>query len=317
MGFDFLGFTVRQYRVGQTHTGKNVKGKPLGFRTIITPSQTARKRHTQEIKRLLRKLQSAPQAAVIRTLNPVIRGWTDYYKGWICSQVFNTCEYFTFQQVARWEQAWHPGKSKRWLRKRYTIQVNGSLRFGMYVTDKEGNKKALSIRKHTDTLHQNYVKVRGQASPYDGNLIYWAQRLKQHPLMRSKKDNAHAVASTFTTRTSWKSITVSLPLWAERTISPTNGYTIGIVTMRKRRRIWQELPGTKPRVSITRDRTLRSCVTGNAHARFWIGGGGSNPVADHTQKVHVSNFLSKLHMLDRTQAAVFAWQQGLIHKAEK
>jgi hypothetical protein len=24
-------------------------------------------------------------------------------------------------------------------------------------------------------------------------------------------------------------------------------------------------------------------VTGNGHARFWIGGGGSNPVADHTQ----------------------------------
>jgi RNA-directed DNA polymerase len=65
--------------------------------------------------------------------------------------------------------------------------VNGRLRFGTSVTDKEGNKKALSVRKHTDTLHQNYVKVRGQASPYDGNLIYWAQRLKQHPLMRSEK----------------------------------------------------------------------------------------------------------------------------------
>ncbi len=24
-------------------------------------------------------------------------------------------------------------------------------------------------------------------------------------------------------------------------------------------------------------------MTGNDHARFWIGGGGSNPVADHTQ----------------------------------
>jgi RNA-directed DNA polymerase len=187
VGFDFLGFTVRQYRVGQTHTGKTAKGKPLGFKTIITPSRTARKRHTQEIKRLWRKLRSAPQAAVIRTLNPVIRGWTGYYKGWICSQVFSTCEYITFGQVARWEQARHPGKSKRWLRNRYTIEVNGSLRFGTHVKDKAGNTKSLSVRKHTDTLHKDYVKVRGQASPYDGNLVYWAQRLKQHPLMRSEK----------------------------------------------------------------------------------------------------------------------------------
>ena len=34
-------------------------------------------------------------------------------------------------------------------------------------------------------------------------------------------------------------------------------------------------------------------------------------ISEKTVKGHVSNILSKLHMLDRTQAAVFAWQQGL------
>jgi len=37
-------------------------------------------------------------------------------------------------------------------------------------------------------------------------------------------------------------------------------------------------------------------------------------VSEKTVKVHVSNILSKLHMGDRTQAAVLAWQQGLMHK---
>jgi NarL family two-component system response regulator LiaR len=37
-------------------------------------------------------------------------------------------------------------------------------------------------------------------------------------------------------------------------------------------------------------------------------------ISEKTVKVHVSNILSKLHMLDRTQAAVFAWQQGLVHR---
>src|SRR5437660_9175520 len=37
-------------------------------------------------------------------------------------------------------------------------------------------------------------------------------------------------------------------------------------------------------------------------------------ISEKTVKGHVSNILSKLHMLDRTQAAVFAWQQGLMRK---
>jgi len=35
-------------------------------------------------------------------------------------------------------------------------------------------------------------------------------------------------------------------------------------------------------------------------------------VSEQTVKGHVSNILSKLHLADRTQAAVFAWQQGLM-----
>jgi len=37
-------------------------------------------------------------------------------------------------------------------------------------------------------------------------------------------------------------------------------------------------------------------------------------ISEKTVKGHVSNILSKLHMFDRTQAAVFAWQQGLMRK---
>jgi NarL family two-component system response regulator LiaR len=37
-------------------------------------------------------------------------------------------------------------------------------------------------------------------------------------------------------------------------------------------------------------------------------------ISEKTVKGHVSNILSKLHMLDRTQAAVYAWQQGLVRR---
>ena len=37
-------------------------------------------------------------------------------------------------------------------------------------------------------------------------------------------------------------------------------------------------------------------------------------ISEHTVKGHVSNILSKLHLADRTQAAVFAWQKGVVRR---
>jgi NarL family two-component system response regulator LiaR len=35
-------------------------------------------------------------------------------------------------------------------------------------------------------------------------------------------------------------------------------------------------------------------------------------ISEKTVKSHVGNILSKLHLEDRTQAAVFAWREGLV-----
>jgi len=39
-------------------------------------------------------------------------------------------------------------------------------------------------------------------------------------------------------------------------------------------------------------------------------------ISENTGKGHVSNILSKFQLADRTQAAVFAWEQGLVHPDE-
>ena len=40
-------------------------------------------------------------------------------------------------------------------------------------------------------------------------------------------------------------------------------------------------------------------------------------ISEKTVKSHVSNILSKLHLADRTQVAVFAWREGLMINADK
>jgi NarL family two-component system response regulator LiaR len=39
-------------------------------------------------------------------------------------------------------------------------------------------------------------------------------------------------------------------------------------------------------------------------------------ITENTVKGHVSNILSKLHLADRTQVAVYAWQRGIVERAK-
>lgn len=38
-------------------------------------------------------------------------------------------------------------------------------------------------------------------------------------------------------------------------------------------------------------------------------------ISEKTVKTHITNILSKLHLADRTQAAVFAWQEGIVRRS--
>ncbi len=38
-------------------------------------------------------------------------------------------------------------------------------------------------------------------------------------------------------------------------------------------------------------------------------------IGENTVKTHIGNILKKLHLDDRTQAAVYAWQQGIVHRS--
>jgi DNA-binding NarL/FixJ family response regulator len=40
-------------------------------------------------------------------------------------------------------------------------------------------------------------------------------------------------------------------------------------------------------------------------------------ISEYTVKGYVSNILSKLHLMDRTQAAVYAWQKGIVKREDE
>ena len=80
MGFDFLGFHVRQYPVGRYQTGRAREGVSRSFNTLMMPSRAAQQKHRRQLKHIIRQYRGAPVDDLIRKLNPVIKGWSNYYR---------------------------------------------------------------------------------------------------------------------------------------------------------------------------------------------------------------------------------------------
>jgi RNA-directed DNA polymerase len=174
-GFDFLGWTVRQFPVGKTHTGTDRWGNALGFKTIITPSKEAVKRHLQELKLLIRRNSQASQGQLIKELNQVIHGWTNYYRSMVATVTFHHCRYILFQQLQRWAKRRHPHKGMHWISNTYWHVDEGK---GWSFTDRRS-----ILWQHDQTEIQRHIKVKGTASPYNGDVLYWSKRLSTHPML--------------------------------------------------------------------------------------------------------------------------------------
>lgn len=170
LGFDFLGFHIRQYRVVK-HRTSTYRGKP-GFKTLIKPSTSAVNRHQHKIKGIIRQHRGAPQAALIAALNPVIQGWARYYRTVVAKATFNNVDNQVYIKLRKWAYSRHPHKTRPWQYRRYWRKEGKGRRFS------DGTCR---LRRHDDMPIIRHVKVRGDKSPYDGDWPYWVQRLGRDP----------------------------------------------------------------------------------------------------------------------------------------
>lgn len=170
VGFDFLGFTIRQYRVNKyrTHT---YRGKP-GFKTLITPSKQTAKRHQNKIKQTIRQYRGHSQAALIGVLNPIIRGWANYYHTCVAKQTFDRLDAELFWKLTKWAHFRHPNKEWDWKYQRYWQPQSGHIDF----TDGE-----YTLIKYRQTKIERHTKVKGDKSYFDGDWPYWTARLGKDP----------------------------------------------------------------------------------------------------------------------------------------
>jgi len=171
VGFEFLGFHVQQYKTGIYRCAKNGQGTPLGFITLITPSKAKVKLYLAKIAEVIDTHKTAPQAALISKLNPIIRGWSNYYSSVVSTETFSKVDMLTWQKL------------RAWARKRGKGDINKD-KYWRTVGDRNwcfSTENGLELNQHSDTSIVRHIKVKGAASPYNGDWIYWSKRRGEYP----------------------------------------------------------------------------------------------------------------------------------------
>jgi RNA-directed DNA polymerase len=168
-GFDFLGQNIRKY-----------KGKML-----ITPSKENVKTFLGKIRAKVKEKKTVKQAHLIRELNPMIRGWTNYHRHIVAKWTFDKVDHEIWQTLWRWAVRRHPNKGKYWIKDRY-FPRNGT-RNWVFSAD-TGEPLVLA----GDTPIRRHVMIKLEANPLDPQ---WEQyfekresdRIRNHP-ERKKRD---------------------------------------------------------------------------------------------------------------------------------
>jgi RNA-directed DNA polymerase len=169
-GVDFLGFNMRRYR-----------GKLL-----IKPSKAAVQRIRERLATEMKDLRGHNAQMVLIRLNPIIRGWSAYYRHGVSARVFNELDSYVWKLTYKWAKWTHPHKPKRWIIARYFGAFNSSRRDRWVFGDRDSGAYLVKFAWTKITRH---TLVKGWASPDDPALDgYWAARRRRGrpPLDRAR-----------------------------------------------------------------------------------------------------------------------------------
>jgi len=166
-GFNFLGYNLRHYTQQDKLLIKPAKTKVLAFC----------KRLGQEI----RMLNGATQEVVIKKLNPILRGFANYYRGVVCKETFGYINYRVWKYLWQWCKRRHPNKSLRWIQSQYYKTIGKNSWTFASKSERRGKETVLTLFNIASTPVQRHIKVAGTNSPDNpSQKEYWDKRHEKY-----------------------------------------------------------------------------------------------------------------------------------------
>lgn len=119
-GFEFLGWEIRNRPF---RYDKN-KGSDSDVQTekvlVIRPTRASLNRIREKIRSVLKKTRGLPFGATISELNPVLRGWCNYYRHQEQGQIaIQNIGHYVVKTIFRFLRKKHPTRSNKWILQRY------------------------------------------------------------------------------------------------------------------------------------------------------------------------------------------------------
>jgi RNA-directed DNA polymerase len=109
-GVDFLGWRIQRHRK---------KGTDRSY-VYTYPSKKALRAVMAKVKALCRQVDTNhPLDVLLQRLNPLLRGWTAFFRPGVSSATFQFLDAYVWRRVAGWIRRKHPGISRKDFRRRY------------------------------------------------------------------------------------------------------------------------------------------------------------------------------------------------------
>ncbi len=150
-GVDFLGQHLQKFR----------------NKLIITPSKEGTKSFLEKVGNIIRKCNGQKTSDMINQLNPVIRGWAYYHRYVQSARTFSFASKVISDALVRWLRRRHGRKSIGWINKRYFNHPMRELCFCCTIKDRSGKKKLPELVKPSYIKLVRYIKIKGEANPFD------------------------------------------------------------------------------------------------------------------------------------------------------
>jgi len=160
-GFNFLGHTVRKF----------------GNKLLTFPAKSNVKALREKISLCINSALGLSQEALLLQLNPLIRGWANYYRHGAAKRTFNRLDNHVFWQLLRWAKRRHRKKTAAWRKRKYFSAADTEGLFSVRLTKEKGNSYVLALHRAASTVIRRHVKIIGAANPYDPDYFkYFEQR---------------------------------------------------------------------------------------------------------------------------------------------
>ena len=144
-GFDFLGFNFRKYP---------------NDKVIVTPTKDGIKSFKSKIKEIFKKYNSSSLTILITKLNPLLRGWANYYRFVNSKVIFSKLDSYIWRKSLNWMKRIHQRRETKKYYKQYFKP------FPNYKSDVLSDGREFVYRLSTLQLKE-FIKIKSEANPYD------------------------------------------------------------------------------------------------------------------------------------------------------